>query len=55
MSLKALLFNRWCHWGGWANPEGFKEWYEEYYVDGKWFFAKYLLLSRDYLKWIHVV
>jgi len=35
MSLKALLFNRWCHWGGWANPEGFKEWYEEYYVDGK--------------------
>lgn len=36
ISLKALLFNRWCHWGGgWSNdPNSFKAWYYKNYCKG---------------------
>lgn len=36
ITLKALLFNRYCHWiGGWGmenDVKGFKEWYIDYYL-----------------------
>lgn len=34
VTLKALLFNRYGHWsGGYENiPEGFKKWYNEFYL-----------------------
>lgn len=36
ISLKALLFNRWCHWGGgWSGDNnGFKKWYYNNYCKG---------------------
>ncbi len=36
ISLKALLFNRWCHWGGgWStDPNSFKAWYYLNYCKG---------------------
>lgn len=35
ITLKALLFNRYCHWsGGYGNDaEDFKEWYKKYYLN----------------------
>ena len=35
ITLKALLFNRYCHWsGGYGNDvEGFKKWYKKYYLN----------------------
>lgn len=30
LSLKALLFNRYCHWG-YTDPEGFRKWYQHAY------------------------
>lgn len=36
ISLKALLFNRWGHWVGLYDIEGFKKWYlDEYLQSGK--------------------
>lgn len=33
VSLKALLFNRYCHWSGYGDPIiGFKRWYFEFYL-----------------------
>ncbi len=29
MSMKALLFNRWCHWSYDCDPEEFRKWYLE--------------------------
>ena len=32
ISLKALLYNRYCHWGGWdSNTDSFKRWYYNSY------------------------
>lgn len=33
ISLKALLFNRYCHWNM-ADVDGFKQWYDEFYLRG---------------------
>lgn len=33
ISLKAMLFNRYCHWVR-ADVDGFKQWYNEFYVRG---------------------
>lgn len=35
ITLKALLFNRYCHWcGGYGNDaEEFKEWYKNYFLN----------------------
>jgi len=30
LSLKALLFNRYCHWG-YTDPDGFRKWYTHTY------------------------
>lgn len=36
MSMKALLFNRWGHWGGnLCDGESFQKWYNEYYLGDK--------------------
>ncbi|MCI1732990.1 MAG: hypothetical protein LKM33_01310 [Bacteroidales bacterium] len=35
VSLKAVLFNRYMHWSGYASPidnKGFMEWYKKYYL-----------------------
>lgn len=38
LSLKALLFNRYCHWSGGygldVDNQGFKDWYNTYYKKG---------------------
>ena len=34
VSLKALLYNRFCHWDYSSNPDLFKEWFHNYYCKG---------------------
>ena len=35
LTLKALLFNRWCHWSSYATINQFKHWYLETYLGDK--------------------
>ena len=35
LTLKALLFNRWCHWSSYATINQFKHWYLESYLGNK--------------------
>lgn len=34
LTLKALLFNRWCHWSSYGTFNDFKHWYLEFYLAG---------------------